>query len=693
MADNDFSDKKELAGRAGHSPQHASEKHTRQLPGNMPADAPAPDTDTQEFTDVDNSGSPEPDAADKTPQDTAAEGQAKPLQPEDDVDMSEPGIPASDSAKDAPAKDEDDSYESGPQLPTMVKVGGVSTKPDAAAGKGPWHWIKTHKKVSIPVAVLVVLAVLAAVPYTRYVLAGTVVRKNFSVLVTDSQTHKPVTSAQITLEGKTAATNNKGIATVKANVGHATLEVSKKYYTSASKAVLVPIGKQKTDEQISLAATGRQVPVIINNKLTGKPVANITLATQDTEAKSDAKGELTLVLPAGKDSVDATLKGEGYNGLKVTVKVTQAADPANIFQIVPSGKLYFLSNQSGTIDVVKADLDGANRKTVLAGTGKEDKYATTLVASADWKYLALLSSREGVTRLYLINTADDSHITMDEGAGGNFGTIGWAGHYFVYTLTHPDQQQWQPGRQAIKSYDADNSKDSTIDQTAAGGNGNPYYFYESLGGAYVLDGKVVYTKNVVGSSANDVNGHQASLNVAEPDGSDKSAVKSWGFTSPFAQYYGTVNINVTAILSGANTLSIASNTNPQSKDPDTNMYLYQNGKITAVPGKTSDDLSKIAFSDRYIISPSGSKAVWTEVRDGKSTVFIGDSSGAGGKQVPLPSGDNDYYGVVGWYSDKYLLLTKGSEWDIVPVSGGTPVKVTGISGLIYYGITFGYFGY
>jgi len=77
------------------------------------------------------------------------------------------------------------------------------------------------------------------------------------------------------------------------------------------------------------------------------------------------------------------------------VTVTTDKVAANQFKLAPVGKVFFLSNAGGKIDVVSTNLDGTDRKVVLAGTGKEDRNNTVLLASSDWKYLALLSLRDG----------------------------------------------------------------------------------------------------------------------------------------------------------------------------------------------------------------------------------------------------------------------------------------------------------
>lgn len=546
--------------------------------------------------------------------------------------------------------------------------GGDGVRPHHKA----WNWAKAHKKVGIPAAAVLLLAVLAAVPFTRYALAGTVVRQNFSVEVIDSQTKKPVTSATVVLEGKTVTTNNKGVATIRANVGSATVTVSKKYYTSSQKGVLVPIGKQKQNAQVTLIATGRQVPVTVTNKVSGQPVSNITISSQGVEAKTDAKGEAVVVMPANKPTVEATLKGSGYNNQKVTLKVTASVDPANKFQVTPSGKLYFLSNKAGTLDVVKTNLDGSARQTVLGGTGKEDKNNTVLLASQDWQYLALLSKRDGGddAKLFLINTSNDAVTTMDEGKA-TFNLVGWSGHRFIYKVNRYDYPDWQANREILKSYDATSGKITSIDQTAAAGTNSGDSYNESLGNVFINSDQIVYTKGVYAYSANKLNGHSASLNTAKADGSNRATVKSWSATFQPGSAYGS--ISVSSRVYAPNEIYVGAFYNSTTGGNDDNLYEYEDGSLKPVAGKLATNIYDEADYPTYLFSPSDGKTFWSEPRDGKNTLFVGGAAGENQKEIASLS----EYQTYGWYTEKYLLVSKNSsELYILPVGGGTALKIT-----------------
>ncbi len=553
-----------------------------------------------------------------------------------------------------------------------------------AATNSRWVWLVQQKRWTIPAGVVLLVLLLTAIPFTRYTLAGTVLRRSFSIVVTDSQTGKPVSSASVALGGKKATTDNQGKVYIRAKVGTNRLIIEKTYYKSSTASVLVPIGKQRQPEQLQLVATGRQVPITVVNKLTGKPIENAVVSALKTQAKTDKKGQVTLVLPADASNVPLTIALDGYNTLTgAKVKVTAQVDPVNTFQVTPSGKLYFLSNLSGKVDVVKTDLDGANRQMVLAGTGSEDPTNTSLLASTDWKYLALLSKRDGGdnAKLFLIDTSNDQLTTMDEGSAA-FKLAGWDNHHFVYEVDRLGMALWQPKQQAIKSFDATSKNLVTLDETTATGSSNADYLKENYGNVFVLTNGVVYTKGwQAGHGYNDWNadpGKQATLNIVQPDNSGKKTVQSFSYT-PGTQ---TADINIQARSYEANGLYLQF-INGQA---DT-FYTYEDGAIAQ--NKTLTNESFYQAYSTYLTSPSGKLTFWNEPRDGKNALFVGDSNGEHGKQIAASS----TYQVYGWYTDNYLLVSKdASELYVMPASGivsdATALKISN-----YYRPPVSYYGY
>jgi hypothetical protein len=587
-------------------------------------------------------------SANETPEESLPE------EPKDVDDLSDAEEPTDDMTADEAPKPE--------ATPAPAVTPTVSQPPKRRGLKRFFHWYGTHKKVSIPLTIIVVIAVLAGIPWTRYAAAGMVLRQSFSVAVTDAQTKQPITSALVTLDGQQVKTDNKGVAKIRAHVGNRQLQVSKKYYTSASHAVLVPILKQKGTDAIQLTAIGRQVAITVTNKISGKPVANATVTAAETEVKTDKNGQATMVLPADKSTVSATFAASGFNNVTANITVTAQAVPANTFALTPSGKLYFLSNLSGKIDVVKTNLDGTDRQTVLAGTGKEEQTNTILLASRDWHYLALLSKRDGGdnAKVFLIDTTNDSLTTMDEG-DANFQMDGWSNHRFIYTVFRNGGQLWQSNRQAIKSFDADSKKLTTIDQTVATGSNATDYSYQEFTPVYILPNELVYGVNWNASYNEGVGSKEAALISVKPDGSNKHGVH--GFSMSVWSAFVAINLR----LYEPQGIYIVFNDGKTDS-----VYAYEDGQV-----KVRTDLSASTVYDTpystYLVSPAGTQTFWSESRDGKNTLFVGDDSGAHGTQIASLSD----YAAYGWYTDNYLLVSKdGSELAIMPVGGGTPLKVS-----------------
>jgi hypothetical protein len=101
-------------------------------------------------------------------------------------------------------------------------------------------------------------------------------------------------------------------------------------------------------------------------------------------------------------------------------------------------------------------------------------------------------------------------------------------------------------------------------------------------------------------------------------------------------------------------------------------YEYENGTLTSRSDLSDQKFYNDAYPT-YLVSPGGNQVFWSEARDGKNTLFVGDKNAENSKQIATLSP----YVAYGWYSDKYLLLSKNSsELYIMAASGGEAKKVT-----------------
>lgn len=522
-------------------------------------------------------------------------------------------------------------------------------------------WAKNHKKLSIPLGVVLLLALITAIPQTRYLLPGTFYKANYPVTVLDSVTAKPVSNASVSLDGKTAVSDSNGKAVVKARLGKRALKITKKYYKDQTLSVTVGFSNSNA-RQTKVEATGRQVPITVKNKISGQAVANISIKASDTEATTDVGGKVTIVLLAGETAVKATLSGTGYNPVDVTIQVTEQAVKENDFVVTPAGKLYFLSKKSGKIDVVKTDLDGQNRQTIIAGTGNEEDFDTILLASRDWKQLALKAKRDAKPKLYLIDTATDKLSTIDEG-DANFTPIGWYNDNFVYQVDRNGINDWQPKRQALKSYNATSDKIALLDETAGEGTNASDYAREYYGSNYILENQIMFSKTWQYSYGS-IDGHagkKASISSIRPDGTGKQTLKTYDAAGDYGSFF------ISAVPYGPQAIYY------QLSGTTTSYLKYEASKLQDT-GISSDTYLK--SYPTFLISPSSQQTFWYESRDGKNTLLVGDSDGKNGKEVASLSD----YAPYGWYGADYLLVSKNSsELYILPTvatTSTTPFKVS-----------------
>ncbi len=522
---------------------------------------------------------------------------------------------------------------------------------------------KRGKAIVIILAVLIILGTLLAIPQTRYGILGTIIKKNVSFTITDNLTNRPVSQADVWLGSTHVFTDDKGVATfTNTSVNTYTLKISKKYYKDTISTYEVPILASPQTQSIILQATGRAVTVKITNKITHSALAKATLTVSGTSEVTDDKGEAVMVLPADKKSFQGWIRLDGYN----TADVTVDESGSNAFTLTPAGNLFYLSKQTGKINVMKSNIDGTDSSVVVQGTGNELDDSTVLLAARDWKYLALSARRDPAqpAQLYLVNAQSGALTTMDEG-DASFQLVGWSDHKFIYLVTRGHKNAWDDKQESLKSYDADTGKTTVLDETTAAGTNNANFQAENIQGLYILSNKIVYIKNWSEGSNYTVSGttdKKPAIMTVNPDGSNKQRVKEFSM-----QHYAVIEAKLYEPQGVYFRVSI--------DNGNGSYYEFEDDTVKSV---TLDDTK---FYDTvyptYLISPSGQKTFWSESRDGKNTLLVGDQNAQNGKVLASQSD----YSAYGWYGDQYVLVSKnGSELYIAsatdPFDTVQPLKIT-----------------
>lgn len=512
--------------------------------------------------------------------------------------------------------------------------------------------------ISVSVAVLLVVG-LFAWPTTRYAILGNFVKKQIVVSVTDSATSKPVSEVDVFIGSQVAKTDSDGNATLNnVAVGKYNVIASKKYFNEAKQDVTVKVF-QETKVDLSVQATGRQVPVKVVNKISSKPVLDATITAGEASAKTDDLGEAVLVVPADAETVDGKVTSDGFNETAATITVTEEQTDKNKFSITPAGKLYFLSKRTGTVNVMKSNLDGSDSEVVVKGTGKEDSNGTVMLASRDWKYLALKARREGDdAKLYLIDTSNDKMTVMDEG-DASFDVKGWSNHHFIYTVERENVKFWESKKFALKTFNATNHQIVTIDESSADGDQSGYN-YQWLTNVYIFGDIATYTKFWSSSRPNKT--FDNFIYSFKNDGSNKKELKKFNsiYASAGAKLYEPKEEYFSVFTQEQNKNSFWE-------------YEANTGDFKQAADINDEKFSK--FYPTFLVSPSAKMTFWYEPRDGKNSLFTGDDNAKDANEVATLSDLTPY----GWYTDDYLLTSKnGSELFIMPrdASDAEPLKVT-----------------
>lgn len=534
--------------------------------------------------------------------------------------------------------------------------------------------------IAVLLGFLLIVAVLLAIPVTRYSILGTFLKKDVTFIVKDSSTKKLISAASVTIGSMSAKTDASGKVTLKElPAGEYTVKINKKYYKDISVPYKVPVLGDPREGSVNLEAIGRQVILSVANTITKEIVVGASITMSDVSSVTNDKGTATLVLPADKKVLKAAIKAEGYNDTDVEVKITDQPD-SNQFSLVPSGTVYFLSKQTGKVNVMKSNLDGSSAAVVVEGTGNENDRETVLLAARDWDYMALSSKRDAkkVGQLYLVDGASGKLTTIDEG-DASFQLVGWSDHRFIYLVNRNNKRTWEPQAQVLKSYNAETGKLTVLDETAAVGVSDYDYQREYVQGLYILEGKIVYSKtwqqNRPYGSPSD---KKSAIMAVNPDGSGKQRLKE--FTME-----GSMSIQGKLYEPQEVYFRVGIDSSPAI------YYEYEGNNLKSV--SNTDDKFNNTFYPTYLISPNGQKTFWYESRDGKNTLLVGDKNGKDGLNLASQSEYKSY----GWYSDKYVLLSKNDS-ELYITSASKPIekaiKITNYHkpSISYPGYGYGYGG-
>lgn len=474
-------------------------------------------------------------------------------------------------------------------------------------GKKHW-WQRVWVRWALAVLLLAIIG-LMVFPTTRYWILNTAgVRVSASVTVVDTTTGQPLKNVKVTIGSSETSTDAEGTAKVdKIKLGPGTLKLERIAFASLEKQVVLGWGSNPLGK-FELQAVGAQYTMIVRDYLSNQPVVGAEAASGQAAARSDDSGNIVLTLEKSDGSdVTATVSAPGYRTDEFTLKADVTVP--NDVVLVPSTKEVFVSKETGKYDVYSMDIDGKNRKVLLAGTGLESGNIG-LAASPDGERVALVSTRDNVrtadgrllNTLTLINVANGDSVVLDRGE--QIQLMDWVGNRIIYHMV-ANVATDATDRHRINSYDfkadsrAQLAKAVQIRSAAS-----------ALGVVYYTDGTGYFRIN--------------------PDGSAKQTVLDKEVWASYRTAYEELSLQT---ASGWYKLNLNSGTPSQVAEP-------------------SSYASRI-----FVTNQAGSQSLWID----KSALQLYDIAAA--KNTPLHTQDGLVY-PVRWLNNTNAIFRVAAGQDI-----------------------------
>jgi Tol biopolymer transport system component len=398
------------------------------------------------------------------------------------------------------------------------------------------------------------------------------------------------------------------------------------------------------DIEAKLTSSGIRVTFKLTNYVTGKPVAGARLQLGDADVVSGADGTVVASVSASfnNQAEVASITDTGFNDATAPIIVATNADTTAV-KLVPAGKVYFLSNRSGHVDLYSANLDDSAAKVVLAGTGNEDQATGILPNVYDQSVIALVSSRAGhrtngalVEDLYIFRPDSQTLTLVDSDIDfGNYRA--WLGKQLIYVKYSGNNHTF------IQSYDPTSGKNTTL-VTCTGDGACPTPLYTT-------DDLFIY-----------------SLSGAPPS-SNANGIYALKSGTTTAKSISTIPA-ATTVRQTKNTLLL--NYYDYTKSPG-NYEEWQSLDLSAIKVTTLANGPSNQDSRTYVDSPGDKYSVSVDTRDGQTDLYLTNIDGSGEKNLTGTGKVNQF---VQWYSDSYIVFSSSNQLFVVGVDGGDPQKIT-----------------
>ncbi len=471
----------------------------------------------------------------------------------------------------------------GGEFAPPVKKTGFGAKIKSLGAK--W-WNNKRLRYGTLIGLVLLVIITMFVPVTRYGILNTAgVRVSSSMTVVDSITGLPLKNIPVKIQGQEQKSDEEGyVSFSKLKQGKTNIVIDKRGYALLDKNITLGWGSNPIGEQ-SITATGSQYTFLLVDWLSGQPVKNAEATSGEDVAQSDEEGRIILTVGELSSETTADISAEGYR--RETFNLDELNQGETIIKMVVAKKHTFVSNRSGEYDLYKIDVDGTNEEVLLPASSKEREVPFVL-SHPTKDVVAYISSRDGdvnsgnfvLDGLFIIDVINGEtyKVTRSE----QIQLIGWSDNKLIYVAVIEGVSAGNSQRSKLISYDLDTKER-----------------VELASSNYFNDVKLINKTVYFAVSSYAVPQSQAKLFSIDTDGKNKKTLVEEQVWSIIRKDY----------------------TNLQFSAVDLRWYEQEiSGEVKKL------DVAPVTRNSRsYSVSPSGEKAVWVDIRDGKGVLLLYDT--------------------------------------------------------------------
>lgn len=316
--------------------------------------------------------------------------------------------------------------------------------------------------------VVVILLVVGIIPTSRYfVLNALGVRSSMSIQIVDNSSLQPLRNVEVRIGEATGYTDDTGSAHLsELKLGNHDVHISRRAFANRTVGVTLGWGSNPLGEYW-LYPTGSQYIFVLEDFLSGAPIMEGEVRSDDADALANEEGVARLTIDAEDDApeIEVEIRANGYRTDTITIHADTIEQQT--VQLVPYIRHYFVSERDDQFDVYAIDADGENEQLVLEGTGAE-REDMTLLAHPERNRVAVISTRENqrnedgflLNDLTIVDETDERIETI--ASSERIQLVDWYGDYLVFLQITAGASGTNPERHRIVRYNYQTERTVTL---------------------------------------------------------------------------------------------------------------------------------------------------------------------------------------------------------------------------------------